>query len=405
MIDGKRISGQAPLIEVGQFDQMLFINCCTAQQSSALYFSISFDNFDHSLPPSRPMNLQIIDSSIISFTNDQYFWGGMNQSEVQNLSNKAAVKVNGAVVVDIINSTFNFLQDAFLIANDGSQVNADRLSKLENNGLRKDMIIFEQIKIHIRKLRQQQERLEAKLYDDGYESEGKWFKVKEQDVITPVVVDIPSETKKKLNTTSIVIIVVFSVIALIALQIAALFIIYCFCITKMKDKDNKQIKVKQIEIKDSSSEVSVKTVSNEEEEEFAQLVIERDQLIFNKQQSDQGQMQQQTSQNQKQAQRKVTRYKKTDFQAIIQEAKLENEQDEVKKLNENVSHREHIYVDAKKNLRLSRKKPVQSRNLTSKSAAISVQATDENSVGRYSSESMSEVVQRKQEVEEEERQD
>ncbi|KAA6393073.1 MAG: hypothetical protein EZS28_011399 [Streblomastix strix] len=293
------------------------ITGCSAQQSSALYFSISFDNFDHSLPSSRPMNLQIIDSSIIRCILDCKRW---------------------------------FLSQC------------DRLSKHENNGLQK---------------------VEAKLYDDGYESEGKWFKVKEQDVITPVVVDIPSETKKKLNTTSIVIIVVFSVIALIALLLAALSIMYCFYITKKKDKDNKQTKVKQIEIKDSTSEVSVKTVSNEEEEEFAQLVIERDQLIFNNQQSVQRQKQQHASQNQKYAQRKVTRYKKTDFQAIIQEAELENEKDE-------------------KDLRLSRKKPVQSRNLTSKSAAISVQATDEYSVGRYSSESMSEVVQRKQEVEEEE---
>ncbi|KAA6359669.1 MAG: hypothetical protein EZS28_044804 [Streblomastix strix] len=156
---------------------------------------------------------------------------------------------------------------------------------------------------------------------------------------------------------------------------------YCFYITKKKDKDNKQTKVKQIEIKDSTSEVSVKTVSNEEDEEFSQLIIKRDQLIFNKQQSDQGQKQQQSSQRQKQAQRKVTRYKKTDFQAIIQEAELENEKDE-------------------KDLRLSRKKPVQSRNVTSKSAAISVQATDEDSMGKYSCESMSEVIQTKQEVEE-----
>ncbi|KAA6371174.1 MAG: hypothetical protein EZS28_033299, partial [Streblomastix strix] len=116
-IDGKGISGQAPLIEVGQSSYVSFINCiiqnlvvnsletpvlvqgtnsldytlvifkkvtitgCSAQQSSALYFSISFDNFDHSLPPSRPMQLQIIDSSIISSSQDQYIWGGKNSSE------------------------------------------------------------------------------------------------------------------------------------------------------------------------------------------------------------------------------------------------------------------------------------------------------------------------------------
>ncbi|KAA6367175.1 MAG: hypothetical protein EZS28_037298, partial [Streblomastix strix] len=405
-------------------------------------------------------------------TQDQYIWDGKNSSEVCSLSNHAAIKVNGAVVVNIINSTLKYLQDAFLIASDGSQVNVDRLSKLENNGLRKGSMydflqtnvicaqrskvepqLITNIKIDSNSIpdfdsyenvwafgRKEDkcnidiilnngeivspnksiiitiltnyipfinftDAVEAKLYDDGYESEGKWFKLKESDVITPVV-DIPSETKKKLNTTSIVIIVVFSVIALIALVLAAISIIYCFCITKKKDKDNKQeqkLKAKQIEIKDNISEVSVKTASNDEEEELAQIVSERDQQIFNKQQSDQRHMQQQTTQNQNQTQRKVNRDTKTDFQAIIQKAELENEKDEVKNLNENVSRREHKHRNAKKDLRRSRKKHVQSRNQTSESAVISIQATDEDPMSRYSSESMSEVEQRNQEVEEEEK--
>ncbi|KAA6389452.1 MAG: hypothetical protein EZS28_015020, partial [Streblomastix strix] len=533
-IDGKGISGQAPLIEVGQLSYVQFINCiiqnlvvnsletpvlvqgtnsldytivifekvtitgCSAQQYSALYFSISFDNFDHSLPPSRPMNLQIIDSSIISSSQDQYIWGGKNSSEVCSLSNHAAIKVNGAVVVNIINSTLNYLQDAFLIASDGPQVNVDRLSKLENNGLRKGSMydflqtnvicvqrskvepqlttnikidsnsipdfdsyenvwafgrkedkcniditlnngeiispknnvnqeIEEQLLINLQKYLNYiqvkwensksiiitiltnyipfinfTDAVEAKLYDDGYESEGKWFKVKEQDVITPIVVYIPSETKKILSTTSIVIIVVFSVIALIALILAALSIIYCFCITKKKDNDNKQTKAKQIEIKDNISVVSVKTISNDEEEELAQIFSERDQQIFNKQQSYQRHMQQQTTQNQNQTQHKVTRYTKTDFQAIIQEAEFENEKDESKNLNENISRREHKHKNAKKDLRQSRKKHVQSRNQTSESSEISITSTDEDPMSRYSSESMSEVEQWNQEVEKEE---